>query len=152
MTPPMKKERKENLLLKKIRENRDPIKKKNVQFRIDTACALDDLMQSKGISPSDLAKKLGKYPSEISKWLSGNQNFTQEVLLDIAHALDFELEIPFRKRADDKQELNLRIHFEVTINVEKPNEKFIPTPVTGRACQENHQMCKESGVSYSTGN
>lgn len=148
----MKKERKENLLLKKIRENRDPQKKKNVQFKIDTACALDDLMQERNISPSELAKRMDKSPSEITKWLSGNQNFTLEVLLNIAQALDFELEVPFRKKSKEIQELNLKIHFEVTISVEKPNEKFIPTPVTGKVCQENHQMCKEGGVSYSTGN
>lgn len=148
----MRKTGKESSIIQKILENRDPIKKKNVQFRIDTACALDDLMQSKGISSSELARRMDKSPSEITKWLSGNQNFTQEVLLNIAHALEYELEVPFRLKSEKTNEINLKIHFEVTVKVEKPNEKFIPTPVTGKVCQENHQMCKESGVSYSTGN
>lgn len=146
----MKKERKENLLLKQIRENRDPLKRKKVQFLIDTACALDDLIQSRGISPSDLAKKMNKYPSEISKWLSGTQNFTQEVLLDIANALDYDLDIPFKIKYELVREINLKIHFEVSVQVERPNEKFIPTLITGKACKENHQMCKVAGVSYSS--
>ena len=91
----IKKTRREDTLTKKILENRDPIKKKQVHFRMNIACALDDLLKSRNMSGSDLARKMDKHPSEISKWLSGTQNFTQDILVEIANALEYELAIPF---------------------------------------------------------
>ncbi len=35
-----------------------------------------DLLDAKGINQKTLAEKMGKKPSEISKWLSGEHNFT----------------------------------------------------------------------------
>jgi transcriptional regulator with XRE-family HTH domain len=39
-----------------------------------------DLMEERGWSQKDLAEKMGKSPSEISKWLSGEHNLTLRTL------------------------------------------------------------------------
>ena len=39
-----------------------------------------ELMQEKGLSKSELARSLGKRPCEITKWLSGQHNFTLSTL------------------------------------------------------------------------
>jgi len=39
-----------------------------------------DLMTQRGISKKELAKSLGKRPSEITRWLSGQHNFTIRTL------------------------------------------------------------------------
>lgn len=41
---------------------------------------LDLLMKEKGLSKKQLADALGKRPSEITRWLSGEHNFTISTL------------------------------------------------------------------------
>ena len=41
---------------------------------------LDFLMQEKGLSKKQLADAIGKRPSEITRWLSGEHNFTISTL------------------------------------------------------------------------
>jgi ribosome-binding protein aMBF1 (putative translation factor) len=55
------------------------------------AVQIDEAMKSKGIKKGQLAKMLGKQPSEITKWLSGTHNFTIETLWEIGDALNIEL-------------------------------------------------------------
>ena len=46
----------------------------NLSFQI--ANRIESLMQEKGMTKKQLADSLGRRPSEITKWLSGNHNFT----------------------------------------------------------------------------
>ncbi len=41
---------------------------------------LDSLMQERGLSKKQLADAIGKRPSEITRWLSGEHNFTISTL------------------------------------------------------------------------
>lgn len=41
---------------------------------------IDVLMQERGLSKKQLADQLGKRPSEITRWLSGQHNFTVSTL------------------------------------------------------------------------
>lgn len=41
---------------------------------------LDALMHEKGLSKKQLADAIGKRPSEITRWLSGEHNFTVSTL------------------------------------------------------------------------
>lgn len=61
------------------------IKNKN---RVVLACQIDDLIKEKGFSYSQFAQKMGKKPSEISKWTGGMHNFTMDTLEEIAYHLD----------------------------------------------------------------
>lgn len=52
----------------------------DIQREVDLEFAIsfriNDLMQQRGLSKLEFAKALGKRPSEITKWLSGQHNFT----------------------------------------------------------------------------
>lgn len=52
----------------------------NAQTEVDLSFAISDridaLMKQKGLSKKQFAEALGRRPSEITKWLSGQHNFT----------------------------------------------------------------------------
>ena len=52
----------------------------NIQQEVDLEIALsnriNDLMTERGLSKLEFANALGKRPSEVTKWLSGQHNFT----------------------------------------------------------------------------
>ena len=41
---------------------------------------INELMQKKSLSKKELAEAIGKRPSEITRWLSGEHNFTVSTL------------------------------------------------------------------------
>ena len=47
-----------------------------VRLYADIVVRVNQLLKEKGYSQKDLAEKLDKRPSEISKWLNGDHNFT----------------------------------------------------------------------------
>lgn len=55
------------------------------------ALKIDKAIKAKGMRKIEFAKKLGKLPSEITKWLSGTHNFTISTLIDIEQVLDVQL-------------------------------------------------------------
>lgn len=52
---------------------------------------LDKLLKKEGVSQHELAKRLGKRDSEVSKWLTGRHNFTIATIARIETALDASL-------------------------------------------------------------
>ncbi len=56
----------------------------DIQAEIDLSFAVSDridaLMQERGLSKKQFADALGRRPSEITKWLSGQHNFTLSTL------------------------------------------------------------------------
>ena len=57
----------------------------NLSFEI--ADRIDAILKEKGLSHKELAAKMGKRESEISRWLTGRHNFTTNTLADISLAL-----------------------------------------------------------------
>ena len=62
-----------------------------VARRMRIAAQIADAMDAAGIGKKQLAEKMGKCPSEITKWLSGTQNFTSDVLAEISQVLGIEI-------------------------------------------------------------
>lgn len=60
------------------------------EFELNYSIAerIADVLRQKGLSQRDLANKLGKRESEISKWLTGRHNFTISTLAKISYVLD----------------------------------------------------------------
>lgn len=50
----------------------------NLSFAISNK--IESLMQERGLSKKQFADQLGKRPSEITRWLSGQHNFTVSTL------------------------------------------------------------------------
>ena len=57
----------------------------NLSFEI--ADYIDAILKKKGLTQKELAKKMGKRESEVSRWLTGRHNFTTNTLADISLAL-----------------------------------------------------------------
>jgi len=64
---------------------------KRTEKRMMLAARIDEAKKAKGWKNKDLAKALGKKPSEISKYLSGTHNFTIDSLSDLEEALGIQL-------------------------------------------------------------
>lgn len=54
---------------------------------------LDTLLKQKGITQHELARRLGKRDSEVSKWLTGRHNFTTSTIARIETAVGEKLVI-----------------------------------------------------------
>jgi transcriptional regulator with XRE-family HTH domain len=69
----------------------------------DLVLRIDEILTQKGLSQRDLAKKLNKYPSEISKWLNGEANLTLKSIAKLEAELgETLLEVP--RKSTQKQE------------------------------------------------
>ena len=53
---------------------------KEVAMEIAVSNRIYELMQEKGLSKAEFARSLGQRPCEITKWLSGQHNFTVSTL------------------------------------------------------------------------
>lgn len=79
-----------NTLAKSIMASADPVKVKRTETRMLVAQMLHNYLGLRDISQQSLAGKMGKQPSEVSKWLSGDHNFTIDTLSDIGYYLDMD--------------------------------------------------------------
>ena len=59
-----------------------------VGYSFDIAKVLHDVLEKKGWSQVEFARRLGKKESEISKWLSGVHPFTMKTMAKISAAID----------------------------------------------------------------
>lgn len=53
---------------------------REIDLSFDISNRIDFLMKEKGLNKKQFAEALGKQPSEITKWLSGQHNFTISTL------------------------------------------------------------------------
>lgn len=77
-----------NTLSKEIMASTPPVFHKRIKTRMLVAKMIHDYLNTWEISQQELARRMGKRPSEISKWLSGNHNLTIDTLSDIGYYLD----------------------------------------------------------------
>ena len=62
-----------------------------VARRMRIAVQIAEAMEEQHISKKELAQKMGRQPSEITKWLSGDQNFTSDTLTELSYYLHREI-------------------------------------------------------------
>jgi transcriptional regulator with XRE-family HTH domain len=86
--------------LQELLDEVTPLEMKQTKVKMQLAARIEDFMITKGWNNSQFAEKVGKNPSEITKWFSGTQNFTIDVLTEIASALGIELTALFGKKQD----------------------------------------------------
>jgi ribosome-binding protein aMBF1 (putative translation factor) len=69
-----------------------PAEQAKTDAKMLIALKIADAMQAKGWNKTRLMKEMGKTnPSEITRWLSGTQNFTVETLVDLEQVLEIKL-------------------------------------------------------------
>ena len=62
-------------------------------YLLDLSEDVHDALTKAGMSQRDLAKKLGKKPSQITRMLSGEANVTLRTIAELDSALELDLEI-----------------------------------------------------------
>lgn len=77
--------------LDKIIAQRDEKEYMKVKSRMMIAAKIADAMKERGITQKQLASMLGKKPSEISRLLTGNHNFSHDTLFEIQQAIGVKL-------------------------------------------------------------
>jgi len=84
--------------LDELMEETDEKVYKRTEKRMMLAARIDEAKKAKSWKNKDLAKALGKKPSEITKYLSGTHNFTIDTLSDLEEVLGIQL-INFREES-----------------------------------------------------
>ena len=92
----------------------------------DLILRINQILRNKGISQKELAENMDKKPSEISRWLSGNQNITLRSIAKLEAELGETLiEIPMKTiSANYKNEYETTFHtFQVDKKINKVEKK-----------------------------
>ena len=77
------------MLQERIAQVPDSIKKQ-YDYSFDLSDRIDEQMKAQGISRRELARRTGKRPSEITRWLSGQHNFTLATIAKLSVALNHD--------------------------------------------------------------
>lgn len=72
---------------KERRNRRSELEYQKVARRMRAAIQIAEAMDKRGITKKQLADMMGRRPSEITKWLSGDQNFTIDTLTELSYYL-----------------------------------------------------------------
>ena len=79
---------KTNRIMDEIRSTISPEMKLQMDLSVSIANRIYEILESKGMSQKDLAKRLGKTETEVSRWLSGTHNLTLGTICKISAALE----------------------------------------------------------------
>lgn len=74
-------------LFKELLTKVDPAVKAEVHLNMDIINRIYDILNEKHMTQRELAAKMGKRESEISRWLSGERGFTTSTIAKISAAL-----------------------------------------------------------------
>lgn len=102
-----------------------PAEKLRTQTKMGLAARIDDLIIQMGWTKGEFASKLGKQPSEVSKWLSGTHNFTIDTMADIA--ILFGLTVKDMMEAKPAQAINI-VHYVAFLADTNQSIKYITPP------------------------
>ena len=78
---------KANKILNGIRKDISPEMKQQVELSVAIANRIYEILNIKGMTQKDLAQRLGKTETEVSRWLSGTHNLTLSTICKISTAL-----------------------------------------------------------------
>jgi len=104
----------------------------------DIVVRVNQLLAEKGLSQKDLAEKMDKAPSEISKWLKGEHNFTLRSIAKLEAELgETILYVPQRKTivalgSGDDRKRNFTICKIVLVNAATEFIPLNPTPLDSK--------------------
>lgn len=82
---------KTNKIMDEIRSTITPEMKLQMEMSVAIANRIYDILEDRGMSQKDLAKRLGKTETEVSRWLSGTHNLTLATICKISAALEADV-------------------------------------------------------------
>ena len=82
---------KTNRMMDEIRGSISPEMKLQMEMSVAIANRIYEILEAKGMTQKDLAKRLGKTETEVSRWLSGTHNLTLSTICKISAALEEEI-------------------------------------------------------------
>lgn len=74
-----------------IRSNIPPEMKLQMEMSVAIANRIYEMLDARGMTQKDLARKLGKTETEVSRWLSGTHNMTLSTICKISTALEADV-------------------------------------------------------------
>ena len=84
---------KTNRIMNEIRSTITPEMKLQMEMSVAIANRIYEILEAKGMTQKELAQKLGKTETEVSRWLSGTHNLTLSTICKISAALGEEIVI-----------------------------------------------------------
>ena len=96
----------------KIKNRMPPSKRRMIGISVDISAQIHEYMKEIGMKQKDLADKLDKNESEISKWLSGSHNFTLETIAKIEEVFGKKIIIVPTFAAQDLKDLEIKLNNE----------------------------------------
>ena len=82
---------KTNMIMDEIRSNIPPEMKLQMEMSVAIANRIYEMLDARGMTQKDLARKLGKTETEVSRWLSGTHNMTLSTICKISTALEADV-------------------------------------------------------------
>ena len=82
-----------NRIMDEIRSTITPEMKLQMEMSVAIANRIYEILEVKGMTQKELAQKLGKTETEVSRWLSGTHNLTLSTICKISAALGEEIVI-----------------------------------------------------------
>ena len=82
---------KTNKIMDEIRSSISPEMKMQMEMSVAIANRIYEILEARGMTQKDLAKRLGKTETEVSRWLSGTHNLTLATICKISAALETEV-------------------------------------------------------------
>lgn len=82
---------KTNKIMDEIRSTISPEMKLQMEISVAIANRIYEILEAKGMTQKELARRLGKTETEVSRWLSGTHNLTLSTICKISAALGEEI-------------------------------------------------------------
>lgn len=73
-----------NICLKELFDEIPPSKREESRLSFTISNRIDALMKENGLNRKQLAEAMGKRPNEVTRWLSGEHNFTLATLATLS--------------------------------------------------------------------
>ncbi len=99
----------------------------SAKSKMQLAIRIKERMVKLGMSNTDLANKLDKNKSEITKWLSGTHNFTVDRLVEIGNVLGIKL-----LNVKEEPEL-IETEYKITVNVMAGEKRRTYSPLASNS-------------------
>ena len=80
-----------SLILKQLADSTPQGMVEKINRQMALAVRIEDAIKAKNWSKKEFAQRMGKKPSEISRWVSGCHNFTTATLWEIEDVLSIRL-------------------------------------------------------------